>query len=71
MSKSESNHSNSAKVMPSKTSSPIHRGDDGEPLAVVITLGPDEIATCDLPLGTRFVQPVVRNGMVHIEPADC
>lgn len=54
---------------PEGLSAPMHRNDDGDPLALSIVLSPDQIGALDIDDSADNVRPVVRNGTIHIEPA--
>lgn len=54
---------------PEGLSAPMHRNDDGDPLALSIVLSPDQIADLDIDDSADSVRPVVRDGLIHIEPA--
>lgn len=51
-------------------SAPMHRNDDGDPLALSLVLSPDQIAALDIDDSADTVRPVVRNGTIHIKVAD-
>jgi hypothetical protein len=49
---------------------PVHRNEDGDPLAISVVLSPDQIDGLSIPDNSDTVRPVVRDGTLHIEPAD-
>jgi len=49
---------------------PVHRNEDGDPLAISVVLSPDQIDRISIPDNSDTVRPVVRDGTLHIEPAD-
>lgn len=53
---------------PEGLSAPMHRNNDGDPLALSIVLSPTQIDALDIDDSADNVRPVVRNGTIHIEP---
>lgn len=48
----------------------VHRNEDGNALAISIVLSPDQIDALDVPESADTVRPVVKDGVLHLEPAE-
>lgn len=48
----------------------VHRNEDGAALAISIVLSPDQIRALGVPESADTVLPVVKDGVLHIEPAE-